>query len=43
MALSPMMQEYVKMKEQYKDCVLMYRVGDFYECAVSRTTHSTCT
>ncbi|MBR3279140.1 MAG: hypothetical protein IKG01_09640, partial [Lachnospiraceae bacterium] len=31
MALSPMMQEYVKMKEQYKDCVLMYRVGDFYE------------
>ena len=31
MALSPMMQEYKKVKEQYKDCVLMYRVGDFYE------------
>ena len=31
MALSPMMQEYKKMKESYKDCVLMYRVGDFYE------------
>ncbi len=31
MALSPMMQEYVKRKEEYKDCVLLYRVGDFYE------------
>ena len=26
-----MMQEYKKVKEDYKDCVLMYRVGDFYE------------
>ena len=31
MALSPMMQEYKKVKEEYPDCVLMYRVGDFYE------------
>ncbi len=31
MALSPMMQEYVKRKEEYKDCILLYRVGDFYE------------
>ena len=31
MALSPMMREYLKMKEAYSDCVLMYRVGDFYE------------
>ena len=31
MALSPMMQEYVKTKEQYKDCILFYRLGDFYE------------
>ena len=29
--LSPMMQEYVKKKEQYKDCILFYRLGDFYE------------
>ena len=29
--LSPMMQHYLKMKEQYKDCVLFYRLGDFYE------------
>ena len=31
MALSPMMQEYKKMKQSYEDCILMYRVGDFYE------------
>ena len=31
MALSPMMQEYQKMKQSYSDCILMYRVGDFYE------------
>ena len=31
MALSPMMQEYVKTKEEYKDCILFYRLGDFYE------------
>ena len=29
--LSPMMQEYVKTKQQYKDCILFYRLGDFYE------------
>ncbi len=29
--LSPMMQEYVKTKEEYKDCILLYRLGDFYE------------
>lgn len=31
MKLSPMMQEYVKTKEQYQDCILLYRLGDFYE------------
>lgn len=30
-ALSPMMQEYVKTKEEYHDCILLYRLGDFYE------------
>lgn len=29
--LSPMMQEYVKTKKAYSDCVLFYRLGDFYE------------
>ena len=28
---SPMMQEYLKTKEEYKDCILFYRLGDFYE------------
>ena len=31
MALSPMMEHYLKVKEQYKDCVIFYRLGDFYE------------
>ncbi len=31
MALSPMMQHYVATKEEYKDCILFYRLGDFYE------------
>ncbi len=31
MAISPMMQQYLKTKEAYKDCVLFYRLGDFYE------------
>ena len=29
--LSPMMQSYLETKEQYKDCMLFYRLGDFYE------------
>jgi len=28
---SPMMQNYMQTKEQYKDCILFYRLGDFYE------------
>ncbi|MCD8040401.1 MAG: DNA mismatch repair protein MutS [Clostridia bacterium] len=31
MALSQMMQHYLSVKEKYKDCVLFYRLGDFYE------------
>lgn len=30
-ALTPMMQQYVEVKEKYKDCILFYRIGDFYE------------
>ena len=29
--LSPMMQHYLDTKEKYKDCILFYRLGDFYE------------
>ena len=28
---SPMMQRYLETKEEYKDCILFYRLGDFYE------------
>lgn len=31
MAISPMMQQYLSMKAKYQDCVLFFRVGDFYE------------
>ena len=31
MALTPMMQKYLETKEEYKDCILFYRLGDFYE------------
>ncbi len=28
---SPMMQHYLSVKEEYKDCLVFYRLGDFYE------------
>lgn len=28
---TPMMQHYLQTKEEYKDCILFYRLGDFYE------------
>lgn len=31
MGLSPMMAHYLSVKEKYKDCVVFYRLGDFYE------------
>ena len=30
-AVTPMMQHYIKTKEEYEDCILFYRLGDFYE------------
>jgi len=29
--ITPMMQQYVDIKNQYEDCILLYRLGDFYE------------
>ncbi len=29
--MTPMMQQYLKTKEEYPDCILFYRLGDFYE------------
>lgn len=31
MKLSPMMEQYMKIKDEYKDCILFFRLGDFYE------------
>lgn len=31
MGYTPMMQQYFEVKDQYKDFILMYRLGDFYE------------
>ena len=29
--LTPMMKQYMDVKNEYKDCILLYRLGDFYE------------
>lgn len=29
--LTPMMQQYMETKKEYKDCIIFYRLGDFYE------------
>ena len=31
MALTPMMKQYFEVKEKYKDCIIFFRLGDFYE------------
>ena len=31
MQLTPMMQQYMEIKENYQDCILFFRLGDFYE------------
>ncbi|MEG1481115.1 DNA mismatch repair protein MutS [Clostridium sp.] len=31
MALTPMMKQYFEIKDRYKDCILFFRLGDFYE------------
>ena len=31
MALTPMMQQYLEIKRKYADCILFFRLGDFYE------------
>ena len=30
-SLTPMMQQYLELKEKYNDCLLFFRLGDFYE------------
>ena len=31
-SVTPMMKQYLEVKSQYEDFILMYRLGDFYEC-----------
>lgn len=31
MGISPMMKHYLSIKDKYKDCIIFYRLGDFYE------------
>lgn len=31
MGLTPMMKQYFEIKDKYKDCILFFRLGDFYE------------
>ncbi|HFC9206454.1 TPA: DNA mismatch repair protein MutS [Clostridium perfringens] len=31
MKLTPMMRQYFEIKENYKDCIIFFRLGDFYE------------
>ena len=31
MKLSPMMEQYLEIKSNYNDCILFFRLGDFYE------------
>jgi DNA mismatch repair protein MutS len=31
MSLTPAMQQYLDTKKQYSDCILFFRIGDFYE------------
>ncbi len=31
-SVTPMMQQYLDVKAEYEDFILMYRLGDFYEC-----------
>ena len=30
-SITPMMSQYLDTKKQYEDCILFYRLGDFYE------------
>jgi DNA mismatch repair protein MutS len=47
--LTPMMQRYVEVKEQYPHALLLFRVGDFFECffqdavTISRELELVCT
>ncbi len=37
--LSPMMKQYLEIKQQHKDEILFYRIGDFYEMFYDDAIH----
>lgn len=37
---TPMMQQYLKIKQEHQDCLLLYRMGDFYELFYSDATEA---
>ncbi len=39
MGLSPMMVHYLSVKDKYKDCIVFYRLGDFYEMFFDDAKH----
>ena len=40
MGLSKMMGHYLEVKEKYKDCIIFYRLGDFYEMFFDDAVHA---
>lgn len=41
--VTPMMRQYIDTKEQYNDCILFYRLGDFYEMfLMMQKSHQKC-
>ena len=40
MALSPMMKHYMQIKDKYRDCIVFYRLGDFYEMFFDDAKHA---
>ena len=40
-ALTPMMQHYIEMKQQYPHAVMLYRLGDFFEAFFEVIIYST--
>ena len=39
MAVTPMMQQYLEIKDRYRDYILFYRLGDFYDIWTHRVPH----
>ena len=38
--ITPAMQQYFRIKGQYEDCIVMFRMGDFYEMFFEDAKHA---